>query len=35
VNPARINYVAFRGGGEAAAAILGGYVTLGGSGYSG
>ncbi len=34
VNPARINYVAFRGGGEAAAAILGGYVTLGGSGYS-
>jgi len=34
VNPARINYVAFRGGGEAAAAILGGFVTLGGSGYS-
>jgi putative tricarboxylic transport membrane protein len=34
VNPARLNYVAFRGGGEAAAAILGGYVTLGGSGYS-
>ncbi len=34
VNPARVNYVAFRGGGEAAAAILGGYVTLGGSGYS-
>lgn len=34
VDPARINYVAFRGGGEAAAAILGGFVTLGGSGYS-
>jgi len=34
VNPSRLNYVAFRGGGEAAAAILGGYVTLGGSGYS-
>jgi len=34
VNPARINYVAFRGGGEAAAAILAGFVTLGGSGYS-
>jgi putative tricarboxylic transport membrane protein len=34
VNPARLNYVAFRGGGEAAAAILGGFVTLGGSGYS-
>jgi len=34
VNPARLNYVAFRGGGEAAAAILGAYVTLGGSGYS-
>jgi putative tricarboxylic transport membrane protein len=34
VNPAAINYVAFRGGGEATAAILGGNVTLGGSGYS-
>ncbi|MCF8160321.1 MAG: tripartite tricarboxylate transporter substrate binding protein [Polaromonas sp.] len=34
VNPAHLNYVAFRGGGEAAAAILGGFVTLGGSGYS-
>ncbi|PKO59326.1 MAG: C4-dicarboxylate ABC transporter substrate-binding protein [Betaproteobacteria bacterium HGW-Betaproteobacteria-18] len=34
VDPSRINYVAFRGGGEAAAAVLGGYVTLGGSGYS-
>ena len=33
-DPARINYVAFRGGGEATAAILGGNVTVGGSGYS-
>ena len=32
--PAKINYVAFRGGGEATAAILGGNVTVGGSGYS-
>ncbi len=34
VDPARINYVAFRGGGEATAAIRGGNVTVGGSGYS-
>ncbi len=34
VDPAKINYVAFRGGGEATAAVLGGNVTLGGSGYS-
>ena len=34
VDPSRINYVAFRGGGEATAAILGGNVTVGGSGYS-
>jgi putative tricarboxylic transport membrane protein len=34
VDPARINYVGFRGGGEAAAAVLGGYVTVGGSSYS-
>ncbi len=34
VDPARINYVPFRGGGEATAAILGGNVTVGGSGYS-
>ncbi len=34
VDPSKINYVAFRGGGEATAAILGGNVTLGGSGYS-
>ena len=34
VDPAKINYVAFRGGGEAIAAILGGNVTVGGSGWS-
>src|SRR5688572_30416676 len=34
VDPAKINYVPFRGGGEAIAAILGGNVTVGGSGYS-
>jgi len=34
VDPAKINYVPFRGGGEAVAAILGGNVTVGGSGYS-
>ena len=34
VDPAKINYVAFRGGGEATAAILGGNVTVGGGGYS-
>ena len=34
VDPAKINYVAFRGGGEATAAILGGNVTVGSSGYS-
>ena len=34
VDPAKINYVAFRGGGEATAAILGGNVSVGGSGYS-
>ena len=34
VPPAKINYVPFRGGGEATAAILGGNVTVGGSGYS-
>jgi putative tricarboxylic transport membrane protein len=34
VDPAKINYVAFRGGGEATAAILGGNVSIGGSGYS-
>jgi putative tricarboxylic transport membrane protein len=33
-DPAKINYVAFRGGGEAVAAIIGGNVSIGGSGYS-
>ena len=32
VDPAKINYVAFKGGGEAIAAILGGHVTAGVSG---
>ena len=34
VDPKKVNYVAFRGGGEAAAAILGANVTVGGGGYS-
>jgi len=34
VDPAKVNYVAFRGGGEAVASILGGNVTVGGSGYT-
>lgn len=34
VDPSKINYVAFRGGGEAISAILGGNVTVGGSGLS-
>ena len=34
VDAAKINYVPFRGGGEATAAILGNNVTVGGSGYS-
>lgn len=34
VDPAKVNYVAFRGGGEAVSAILGGNVTVGGSGYT-
>ncbi len=34
VDPKKVNYVAFRGGGEAVAAILGNNVTVGGSGYS-
>ena len=33
-DPSKINYVAFRGGGEATAAILGGNVSIGGSGMS-
>ena len=34
VDPMKINYVPFRGGGEAVAAIIGGNVSAGGSGYS-
>ena len=34
IDPSKINYVPFRGGGEAVAAILGGNVSVGGSGYS-
>jgi putative tricarboxylic transport membrane protein len=34
VDATKINYVPFRGGGEATAAILGGNVTIGGSGFS-
>lgn len=34
VDPAKINYVAFKGGGEAVAAILGGHVTAGVSGVA-
>ncbi len=33
VDPKKVNYVAFRGGGEANIAILGGNVTVGGGGY--
>jgi len=34
VDPRRVNYIAFSGGGEAVAALLGGNVTAGISGYS-
>jgi putative tricarboxylic transport membrane protein len=34
LDASKINYVPFRGGGEAVAAILGNNVTVGGSGYS-
>jgi putative tricarboxylic transport membrane protein len=34
VDATKVNYVPFRGGGEAVAAILGNNVTVGGSGYS-
>lgn len=34
VNPRRVNYVAFSGGGEAVAALIGGHVAAGISGYS-
>jgi putative tricarboxylic transport membrane protein len=33
VDPTQVNYIAFSGGGEALAAILGGQVTVGVSGY--
>jgi putative tricarboxylic transport membrane protein len=34
IDPRRVNYIAFSGGGEAVAALLGGHVTAGISGYS-
>jgi putative tricarboxylic transport membrane protein len=34
VDPKKVNYVPFRGGGEAISAIVGGNVSVGGSGYS-
>ena len=34
IDPARVNYIAFSGGGEALAAVLGGQVTAAISGYS-
>lgn len=34
VDTAKVNYVPFKGGGEASAAILGGHVTVGTSGYA-
>nr|WP_297350833.1 tripartite tricarboxylate transporter substrate-binding protein [uncultured Caldimonas sp.] len=34
VDVAKVNYVPFKGGGEATAAILGGHVTVGTSGYA-
>jgi putative tricarboxylic transport membrane protein len=34
VEPSRVNYVPFKGGGEAVAAIIGGHVSAGVSGYS-
>ena len=33
VDPAKVNYIPYAGGGEAQAAILGGHVTVGVSGY--
>ncbi len=33
-DPKKVNYVPFRGGGEATTAILGGNISVGGSGYS-
>jgi putative tricarboxylic transport membrane protein len=34
VDPSKLNYLPFQGGGEASAAIVGGYVTVGISGWS-
>ena len=34
VDPTKINYIPFQGGGEASAAILGGHVTVGTSGWN-
>jgi putative tricarboxylic transport membrane protein len=34
IDPKKVNYVPFRGGGEAVAAIISGNVSVGGSGYS-
>lgn len=34
VDPKKVNYVPFRGGGEAVAAVVSGNVSVGGSGYS-
>jgi putative tricarboxylic transport membrane protein len=34
VEPSKVNYIPYAGGGEAQAAILGGHVTVGVSGYS-
>lgn len=34
INPARINYLPFQGGGEVSAAIAGGHVTIGTSGWN-
>ncbi len=34
VDPSKVNYVPFKGGGEAVSAIIGGHVTAGVSGYS-
>ena len=33
MDPAKVNYIAFAGGGEAVAAIIGGHVAAGISGY--
>ena len=33
VNPSKVNYIAYAGGGEAAVAVMGGHVTVGVSGF--